>query len=826
MVSEVAATHTHTDNIQPSLKQFNIWRQVNMANRSDSGPPQTNPTEDCARGKVKNKASRSVIVPPQPNPTEDYAQIEIFNNRHVSNPMVKRIVAHTPGNPSIKGLLLNIRSIRNKFCELESIITSEHIDIVAVTETFLNTDIDLPAEYQISGYKLFTKNRATRGGGVALYCRTNLNPTEVQTDVDRDVEHLCVQITTKTNKINVSVIYRKPSQVVDVDVKMYASLEKTLKNTDAIILGDLNLPQINWGDHSFLENESRRLIKFTEDNFLHQYVREPTRGPNILDLIFSNQENLVSDVQVREHLATCDHNMINFVINSQNNPVKETIYVPDFSKANYDGMKKAIDSITLNGATADEMWLSFKNQFIYHQNRFIPLRKKITNYNHKAAWYTPKITKAIRNRNRLYKLKKSNNGQSIVAQYNNARRDVKKEIRQAKRNYEINIAAKTTEDTKAFYKYINNKKQLKSGIGPLINEKGETVAENKKMASTLNEYFSSVFTNKSNNETRTEAIIKTNHKLPDLTVTEKQVLKQLEKMKINKSPGPDNLYPRILKNVKEKIAKPLTIIFNISLQQGLVPKDWKKANVTPIFKKGCRKQHSNYRPISLTSVICKILESIITNKITKYLQKHKLIKSTQHGFMKNKSCLTNLIEFYHKLLLQHDTTKALDVIYLDFQKAFDKVPHDKLMQKVKALGISGNIGRWIENWLDNREQRVVINGEASDWKPVTSGVPQGSVLGPILFIIYINDIDTGLNNNISKFADDTKIGKAVITENDRISLQEDLNKIIEWSEKWQMPFNINKCQLLQIGNLNKKFNYEMRGQQLNSTTWELQSQVI
>ncbi len=145
--------------------------------------------------------------------------------------------------------------------------------------------------------------------------------------------------------------------------------------------------------------------------------------------------------------------------------------------------------------------------------------------------------------------------------------------------------------------------------------------------------------------------------------------------------------------------------------------------------------------------------------------------------------------------LFHNITRSLDIVYLDFQKAFDKVPHNKLMFKVKQLGIDGTVCNRIETWLSNRKQRVVINGTASDWAPVSSGVPLGSVLGPVLFIIYINDIDVGLSNFISKYADDTKIGNSIITDHDRMSLQEDLRKISEWSQRWEMPFNVNKCQI-------------------------------
>ncbi|MCP3679103.1 MAG: reverse transcriptase family protein [Gammaproteobacteria bacterium] len=303
-----------------------------------------------------------------------------------------------------------------------------------------------------------------------------------------------------------------------------------------------------------------------------------------------------------------------------------------------------------------------------------------------------------------------------------------------------------------------------------------------------------------------------------MIINENDVLKYLNKMKENKSPGPDRIYPKILKNVKNQIANPLTQIFNKSLQEKKVPTDWKLADVTPIFKKGDRKLPGNYRPISLTSVVCKLLESIIRDKIVKHLEHHNLIRDSQHGFRNKRSCLTNLLEFYNKLFHIHDQTKTLDIIYLDFQKAFDKVPHNKLLTKVKALGIIGNIYGWIENWLQGRKQRVVVNGETSSWVPVGSGVPQGSVLGPILFLIYINDIDIGISSPISKFADDTKIGRPVIDNKDRLNLQKDLDTISNWSEKWQMPFNINKCQLLLVGSANKKYKYKMMGNNIESVS--------
>ncbi len=211
-----------------------------------------------------------------------------------------------------------------------------------------------------------------------------------------------------------------------------------------------------------------------------------------------------------------------------------------------------------------------------------------------------------------------------------------------------------------------------------------------------------------------------------------------------------------------------------------------------------------------------MLESLIKDKIVSYLERHSLIRESQPGFRNKRSYLSNLLSFYNDLFLAQDTARSLDIVYLDFQKAFDKVPHRKLMFKVKQLQIDGTSCNWVENWLSNRKQRVIINGTASDWAPVTSGVPQGSVLGPVLFIIYINYIDVGLNNFISKLADDMELGNSVITDRDRMSLQEDLGKISKWFPRWEMFFNVNKFQILQVGTRNQESEYEMNEIKLES----------
>ena len=194
-----------------------------------------------------------------------------------------------------------------------------------------------------------------------------------------------------------------------------------------------------------------------------------------------------------------------------------------------------------------------------------------------------------------------------------------------------------------------------------------------------------------------------------------------------------------------------------------------------------------------------------------FLIKHKLINTSQHGFLKAKSCLTNLLCFLEEITKWVDDGSPVDVIYLDFQKAFDKVPHQRLILKLKSDGMGNIIINWIEQWLTYRRQRVVVEGEVSSWKSVMSGVPQGYVLGPVLFLVYINDLEEGVTGKIFKFADDTKLFRKAKEIGDKHKLQDDIDKLVKWTEKLQMLFNFGKYKCLHTGTGNTGMNYEMGG---------------
>lgn len=367
--------------------------------------------------------------------------------------------------------------------------------------------------------------------------------------------------------------------------------------------------------------------------------------------------------------------------------------------------------------------------------------------------------------------------------------------------------------------------QTKEVVHPLKDKHGNLFTDNHSQCAILNEYFCSVFTREISCHTVTtqdegDSSQQGQHQRSEMemiTIDEFEVMKRLKSLDRNKAAGYDKIPAILLIELADALYKPITLLFTKSISSGEVPSEWKKANVAPLFKKGERCQPGNYRPVSLTSHVCKVLEGIIKDHITKYLNTNNSITSSQHGFVKGKSCLTNLLEYLTFVQKCVDNNKPVDVIYLDFQKAFDTVPHMRLVDKLQANGITGSCLKWIKNWLSGREQRVVIKDSSSEWGRVLSGVPQGSVLGPLLFVIYINDIDRNIVSRLSKFADDTKVYNVVSDIAQYNQIQEDLNKVLAWSESWLMSFNVSKCKVMHLGRQNPRLPYTLNGTGLSIT---------
>ena len=246
----------------------------------------------------------------------------------------------------------------------------------------------------------------------------------------------------------------------------------------------------------------------------------------------------------------------------------------------------------------------------------------------------------------------------------------------------------------------------------------------------------------------------------------------------------------------------LVLLFNASLKQGRIPKDWKHATITPLYKGGNknRSKAENYRPVSLTSVTCKVLEHVIHSHVISHLEANGSLTDTQNGFRKKRSCETQLLQTIDTLAKAINNKEQIDSILLDFSKAFDKVCHRKLIIKLMHYGINGNILSWITDFLSNRSQCVVVRGKSSKSSPVISGVPQGTVIGPLLFLIYINDMPDEVKSRIALIADDAYLYRSISSAEDAAQLQNDLDNLVSWESKWSMQFHPDKCLLLRVTN--------------------------
>ena len=369
---------------------------------------------------------------------------------------------------------------------------------------------------------------------------------------------------------------------------------------------------------------------------------------------------------------------------------------------------------------------------------------------------------------------------------------------------------------KSFWKFVKSKSKTRSGIGDLKNNSGEWISDDHEKANELNTFFSSVFTKNENNY-MPEFKSDVSSSVCDITVTKQKVESMLKLLNVSKSTGPDEFHPRFLNETAESIALPVTILFNKSLNEGTIPQEWKLANVTCIHKSGDKTAASNYRPISITSILCRMLESIIKTVIMDHCNINNVFSDSQYGFRQRRGCILQLLKVFDDWSKFIDSDTPVDAVFLDFRKAFDCVPHKRLLMKIEKLGISGNLLKWIKDFLTDRQQRVLINGISSEWTEVSSGVPQGSVLGPLLFILYVNDLPSEVSSFCKLFADDAKLYKDLENLEDFEMIQNDIDKLCQWTIKWLMFFNVDKCKILHIGKDNPNFDYQMEDKDGNST---------
>lgn len=362
----------------------------------------------------------------------------------------------------------------------------------------------------------------------------------------------------------------------------------------------------------------------------------------------------------------------------------------------------------------------------------------------------------------------------------------------AKENYFSRLAKDITSNPKAFWSYLRKTRKETISIPKIVHE-GTDITENSAKANHFNNYFKTIFLKQRSLEELPTYLVDIESAMPPITISLEGIRKSLDSLNESKATGPDEISPKVLKACSSIVSQYLYVIFRKSLESGRLPQDWKMTYVVPIHKNGPKSNVENYRPISLCCICCKIFEHILYSNITKHLEKNSFFYPNQHGFRQGLSCGTQLIELLHDLVTSAEDRLQTDAIFIDFRKAFDRVSHSLLMHKLRALRIDNNVLIWIEEYLSDRKQCVVVGGKKSGTEAVMSGVPQGSVLGPLLFLVYINDIVTTTSSCIRLFADDCVIYRTVSDFNDVSTLQKDLNNINSWCHTWELGLNTAKC---------------------------------
>lgn len=587
-------------------------------------------------------------------------------------------------------------------------------------------------------------------------------------------------------------------------------------------MGDFNMPEITWPAFldSHVTESSQLLVDLLSNSHVSQIVSEPTRfrqnqRPSLLDLIITSNRSLLGNLTYLSPIGNSDHVVLESSIQIcvENKSRKEAVKRKYTNFTSLDSDLLAVDWDTLLNVDDIELcWNIFKQNFFNAVNLNSHYKTVVTVPS--KPWINEDIMAMIRHKRALWQRFRRSRSDEEFQAHRLFSNHLSLRISRARNEFEQGLAA--SNDPKKLYKYIRCQLDSKVAIPQLRRADGSISSNHSEVANLFADTFSQTYTVESS-----DALPNIYHlpRVPaDLTYVvfqEEQIAEKIRALDPLAAPGIDEISCILLKACINSICKPLSIIMNLSFTSGILPSDWKQACVKAIFKKGDKFSADNFRPISLTSVAVKMMESIVVDSMRPFLLAHQIIPAEQHGFVPGRSVDTNLLCCVSDWSLSLDRGECVDIVYLDFRKAFDKVPKYRLLQKLEQFGIRGNLLMWIQDFLTDRTFFVKVGTAVSDSRNVLSGVPQGSVLGPLLFIAYTSDLRHFIKSSYSLYADDTKIYCNPLT--DHAQLQEDLDLIQEWSESWLLPLNFDKCVVLHLGKQNPRLGYNINGEQLLSS---------
>lgn len=724
----------------------------------------------------------------------------------------------------------------NKIEELKSCVHLYNSDIICVCETHLNSDI-YDAEIALPGYAIVRRDRdfviggnkeseeqVTSGrGGSIIFIKDDINFDCIDWFNSCVSDSVAITIHSNAGRVNIACVYRAECHTENQLSTLNDSLVKLAdSNEETVVFGDFNAPDVCWetgfvnAPHNTTNQSLLRQIKFMKtmqncgyawfitDNITRRRLVGGVVQESTLDQIFCTNESLIIDHNITAPLGKSDHLGICSDMNLYRPGEKLDIFeqkdkklwgkihdeqILQFSNSinwNYDGLKSN---------TSQDMWNELHGKLMTVVD-IVPNNSKI---NSRPNWCNSTLNRNRKNKDKIWAVFDANPTPSNLNIALTCQKKYEDSEFNAKIKYEESITSNLKQNCKPFYSYLRSKRVLKTCIGSLNKNDGSLTSNESEAAEVLADAFSSVFVNEPAGPLPEECYSDvTDHESSVSEVIEisiDEVRSELEKLDISKSQGPDLVHPKLLKALacNNDFVTALTQLLQECASSGKIPLQWKEAHVVSLFKKGCKRDPLNYRPVSLTSIVCKIYERFIRRFILNIVESK--IVACQHGFVEKKSCLSNLLESVETVLNVLDSGCPVDVFYLDFCKAFDSVPHYRLLTKMKSMGISGKLLDIVRDFLTGRTMRTNVGGHLSSVRRVLSGVPQGSVLGPLLFVIFINDLPVNLSGSAKLFADDLKM---IVNANDLNEVQHDIGELEKWQNLWLMRFNPEKCKVLHL----------------------------
>ena len=708
---------------------------------------------------------------------------------------------------------VNVNSLANKVDFIADLLLKQSIHVLAVSETWL-----LPAVassfVDIADYSVVRgdTNGAARKHGSLLYMHNNIAFLVFEVHIPNVVAVHLIDY-----DLWIIAVYRPPSYTILENTFLLNFLLNFCPGKEVIIAGDFNLPTIDWSldliDGYIRPVDTQFLDCFSSLGLL-QWVKEPTflLSDNILDLLLTSEEDRVGGVFVLPPLPCCQHSPVVFeYIFSGEGP--ERLAVGErraWRKGKYAKISEALSQIDWG---LEFSYSSVNEDFSYLQSvllslidKFIPLMP-VRSGPPWAVRVPPALTQLRSEAWHVYKQVRRAEGRNSAGALE--RLHIYKELNWNYRHFSVDSRKKYESDLlnrpdsrKLFHAYVRKKKIGRPAVGPLRLRGGEIIQDPARMCEVFAAAFSGVFV--STAPTHPAPFQAFAGSLADVDVSRLGVQRVLLALDPSSSMGPDGLHPYLLRSCAAELALPLCLIYQKSLRTGAVPEVWGESLVVPIFKAKSHTDPLNYRPVSLTSVCCKAMERIVVSQLTEYLESNNILSPHQYGFRKNRSTEDQLLLTYDDVGRWTDEGYVVDVILLDFSKAFDVVSHAVLLSKLESLGVCNPLLAWICAFLSGRVMSVCVGSSMSSPVDVTSGVPQGSVLGPLLFLIYINHISSGLSCRFKAFADDYKLylryprrGTEPADQGVQ-SLQSGLDTVDSVAKSWNLGLNPDKCVVLRF----------------------------